>query len=130
NRNLRATWRRIALDAPAMCAAVFLAVFALLALADSIHYRPRLPDAPEAAHDAAAAYATRTLSALDSLLWHAIASREQTYSAPLAYWSFQRETAIVDGNEVRAFPRLFFGGAQLTDPATQWKADLAARSAR
>jgi len=130
NRNLRATWRRIALDAPAMCAAVLLVVFLLLALLDSIHYRPRLAAAPGAAADASAAYATRTLSVLDSLLMHAIEAREKTYSAPLAYWSFQRETTIVDSKEVREFPRLFFGGQHLTDPATQWKGDLAARSVR
>jgi peptide/nickel transport system permease protein len=128
NRNLRATWRRIALDAPAMCAAVCLVVFLALAFADSIHFRPRLPAAPGAATDAPAVYATRTMSGLDALLWHAIESREKTYSSPLAYWSFQRETAVIDGNEVREYPRLAFGGAHLTDPATQWVSDLARRS--
>jgi peptide/nickel transport system permease protein len=130
NRNLLITWRRIAHDAPAMCAAVLLAIFMVLALADSIHYRPRLPPAPGAAPDASVAYATRTLSVLDGVLSHAIESREKTYSAPLAYWSFQRETAVVDGKEVRESPRLFFGGAHLADPATQWKGDLALRSVR
>jgi peptide/nickel transport system permease protein len=130
NRNLRATWRRIALDAPAMCAAVLLAVFLALALADSIHFRPRLPAAPGTEPDAPAAYATRTLSLLDSAFSHAIESREKTYSLPLAYWSFQRETKVVDGKEIREFPRLYFGGAHLTDPATQWKGDLVARSLR
>jgi peptide/nickel transport system permease protein len=129
NRNLRATWRRIALDAPAMCAAVLLAVFLILALLDSIHYRSRLAAAPGAAADAPVAYATRTLSVLDGLLSHAIEAREKTYSAPLAYWSFQRETAVVDGKEVRAFPRLYFGGAHLKNPEAEWKGDLAARSA-
>ena len=128
DRNLRATWRRVALDAPAMCAAVLLAIFLAVAMTDSIHYRPRLPPAPGAEANAPVAYATRTYSALDGLLSHAIESREKTYSAPLAYWSFQRETTVVDGKEVREFPRLAFGGAQLTDPATQWKGDLALRS--
>jgi len=130
DRNLRSTWRRIALDAPAMCAAVLLVVFLALALADSIHYRSRLAAAPDSDPDAQAAFGTRTVSLLDALLVHAIEAREKTYSAPLAYWSFQRETAVVDGNEVRQFPRLFFGGAHLTDPTTQWKSDLAARSVR
>jgi len=130
DRNLRSTWRRIALDAPAMCAAVLLVVFLALALADSIHYRSRLAAAPDSDPDAQAAFGTRTLSLLDALLVHAIEAREKTYSAPLAYWSFQRETTLVDGNEVRRFPRLLFGGTHLTDPATQWKGDLAARSAR
>jgi len=130
DRNLRATWRRIALDAPAMCAAILLALFLVLALADSIHFRPRLPPEPGAAADAAPAYVPRTLSVLDKFLAHAIESREKTYSQPLAYWSFQRETSIVDGKEMRAFPRLLSGGAHLTDPASQWKVDLVARSVR
>jgi peptide/nickel transport system permease protein len=113
-----------------MCAAVPLGVFLLLALADSVHYRPRLPPAPGAAPDAPAAYATRTLSLLDALLAHAIEAREKTYSPPLAYWSFQRETTVVDGKEVRIFPRLYYGGAHLADPAAQWVPDLVARSAR
>jgi peptide/nickel transport system permease protein len=129
NRNLRATWHRIALDAPAMSAAVVLSVFLLIAFADSVHYRPRLPPEPGAPADAAAAYATRTYSVLDQLLIHAIEAREKTYSPPLAYWSFQRETAVVDGKEERIFPRLLYGGAQLKNPAAEWIGDLVARSA-
>src|SRR5512143_3365405 len=70
DRNLRATWHRIALDAPAMCAAVLLAAFLLIAMADSIHFRPRLEPEPGAAPDAQAAYTTRTYSVLDRLLAH------------------------------------------------------------
>jgi peptide/nickel transport system permease protein len=130
NPNLRATWRHVLRDAPAMSAAVVLTVFIGLALLDSVHFRPRLAAAPGAAPDASAAYATRTLSLLDVLLSHAIEAREKTYSVPLAYWSFQRETAIVDGREVRAYPRLAFGGAHLENPAHEWKADLWVRSLR
>jgi len=129
NANLRATWRHVARDAPAMCSAVVLAAFIVVALADSIHYRPRLAPAPGAAADAPPAYATRTSSVLDGWLAHAIESRERTYSAPLAYRSFQKETLIVEGKEVREFPRLQFGGAHLANPARDWLPDLAAKSA-
>jgi peptide/nickel transport system permease protein len=124
--NLRATWRHVAHHAPAMCSAVVLVAFMAVALLDSIHFRPRLPSAGA---DAAAAFSTRTYSLLDTLLAHAIDAREKTYSAPLAYTSFQKETAIVDGREVRDFPRLAFGGAHLADPARQWRSDIAWRSA-
>jgi peptide/nickel transport system permease protein len=117
-------------DAPAMSAAVVLIVFIAIALLDSIHFRPRLPTTPGAAADASAAYATRTLSPLDFLLSHAVEAREKTYSVPLAYWSFQRETVIVDGKEVRELPRLAHGGSHLADPARDWKPDLLARSVR
>jgi peptide/nickel transport system permease protein len=130
NANLRATWRYVLRDAPAMCAAVVLVPMLVLALADSVHFRPRLAAEPGAAADAPVAYATRTWSLLDKLLGFAIEAREKTYSLPLAYWSFQKETAVIDGKEVRDFPRLQFGGAHLTDPAQQWQPDLAAKSAR
>jgi len=123
--NLRANWRHVTHNAPAMCSAVVLLAFMTVALLDSVHYRPLLPSAGA---QSAVAYSTRTFSLLDTLLAHAIDAREKTYSAPLEYRSFQKETAIVDGQEVRAFPRLEFGGAHLTDPAAQWHADLAWRS--
>jgi peptide/nickel transport system permease protein len=126
--DLRATWRHVLHDAPAMSAAVVLIVFIAIALLDSIHFRSRLEAAPGATADAAIAYATRTVSPLDRLLSHAVETREKTYSVPLAYWSFQRETVVVDGTEAREFPRLVHGGAHLTDPATEWKPDLLRRS--
>ncbi|GAB4476438.1 MAG: ABC transporter permease [Burkholderiaceae bacterium] len=130
NANLRATWRHVARDAAAMCSAVVLAAFVAVALLDSIHYRPLLPPAAGAAADAPPAYATRTYSLLDGLLAHAIESRERTYSAPLAYRAFQKETLVVDGREARDFPRLQFGGAHLADPTKEWVPDLARKSAQ
>ena len=82
NANLRATWRHVMRDAPAMSAAVVLIVFSAIALLDSIHFRPRLDEAPGSAADVQAAYGTRTLSLLDVLLRHAIEAREKTYSVP------------------------------------------------
>lgn len=123
----RATWRHVVHDAPAMCAAVVLGIFAVIALLDSAHFRPRLSAATDASADAPTAYGTRTLSLLDVVLSHAIESREQTYSAPLAYASFQKETAVVDGREVRRFPRLTFGGAHLNDPEREWAVDVLSR---
>jgi len=128
NADLRKTWQHVLHDAPAMSAAVVLIAFITVALLDSIHFRPRLPAAPGAASDAPVAYATRTVSPLDLLLRHAVEAREKTYSVPLAYWSFQRETAVVDGKEVRELPRLAHGGSHLKDPAREWKPDLAKRS--
>jgi peptide/nickel transport system permease protein len=122
--SLRVTWRHVARSAPAMAAAVVLAGFIVVALLDSVHFRPRLGGAG----DGGVAYATRTLSLLDVGLSHARQAQEKTYSQPLAYWSFQKETAMVDGREVRAHPRLRHGGAHLADPATQWHADLVLRS--
>jgi peptide/nickel transport system permease protein len=128
DRHLRATWRHVARDAPAMSASIVLAAFIAIALADSVHFRPRLPSTPGAPAGENAAYATRTLSLLDALLAHATEAREKTYSVPLAYWSFQRETRVEDRRELREFPRLAFGGAHLADAEREWLPDLARRS--
>ena len=125
---LRATWLRVARDTPAMCSAVLLAVFALIAVLDSLHYRPRLPPAPNAPAGAAVAYAPVTQSVLDTLLAKPLRAVEKTYSAPLAIRQFSKETELIDGKAVRHFPRLRHGGAHLTDPDKQYAGDIARRA--
>lgn len=127
--NLRATWRSVFRDAPAMCALVMLCLFGTIAVLDSIHFRPQLPPVAGAAADAPAAYSTRTYSLLDQLLKRQLEGVEKTYSAPLAYLQFTKESMEVDGKPVRDYPRLVYGGAHLQDPENAWIADLAARSA-
>jgi peptide/nickel transport system permease protein len=127
--DLRATWRSVFRDAPAMSALVVLGCFLLVALLDSLHFRPLLPPAAGAAADASAAYSTRTYSVLDRLLLKQLEGTEKTYSTPLAYQSFSKESMEIDGKAVRDFPRLVHGGAHLKDPAAQWVPDLLLRSA-
>jgi peptide/nickel transport system permease protein len=57
--------------------------------------------------------------------------RETSYSRPLDWQTFGRETVVQDGRPVRARVRLAFGGAHLDgrDPAGQWAADVAVRAA-
>ncbi len=113
NARAKANWSHVLRDAPAMCAAVVLGVFITIALLDSVHFRPRLSAIEGASADAQVAYGTRTLSIFDALMSHAIESREKTYSTPLAYWSFQKETQVVDGKEVRGNPRLAHSAARI-----------------
>jgi peptide/nickel transport system permease protein len=70
------------------------------------------------------AYDPRTRSVLDALLWRLVESRESTYSRPLAYVGFTKESVEVDGQLQRVAPRLKFGGAHLKDPATEWAGDV------
>ena len=128
--DLRAIWRSVLRDPPAMSALVPLTVFLSIAALDSLHFRPLLPPAPGAAADAPLAYATRTYSVLDLLAKSKLDSAEKTYSAPLSYRQFTKESMELDGRPVRDFPRLVFGGAHLRDPASDWRADLAMRSLR
>ena len=142
---LRQTWRYVSKDAAAMCAGLVLMLFLLVALLDSVHFRPLLPQAPavvggvaapaggaSAAAPAgqAAAYSTRTLSLLDLVLTGPRESREKTYSVPLATHQFTKESMLRDGVSVRDFPRLQFGGKHLTDPEAQWGDDVRQRSLR
>ena len=124
--NLRASWRKVFMDGPALASSIVLLLCLGVTLLDSLHYRPLLPPAPGAT---AAAYDPRTRSLLDAVLWDLVQSREKTYSRPLATVSFTRESVEVDGQMQRVAPRLTHGGAHLKDPETQWLPDVAGRSA-
>lgn len=122
---LRATWARVARDAPAMSSAVILLVFVVVGLLDSIHYRPQLPPAPGAAANAPPIYAPAVQSALDGLLRETVLMQpEKTYSAPLAARQFTKETELIEGHPLRDFPRLRSGGAHLDDPDLELTSDV------
>ena len=129
NANLRANWWKVLRDPAALCSGIVLLLFALITMADSVHFRRALPPAPGAPAGTPTFYATRTESLLDVLLSRQIAMRETGYSEPMAYLGLQKEPIERDGQPVRDFPRLKFGGAHLADPATQWAGDVAARAA-
>jgi peptide/nickel transport system permease protein len=127
--DLGATWRTVFRDPAAMSALVLLLLFLLVAILDSIHFRPLLPPAEGAPADAPPAYSTRTYSVLDQVLRRQMEGTERTYSAPLSYLSYSKETIEVDGKPVREFPRLAHGGAHLKNPESDWVPDLLRRSA-
>ena len=80
--NLRATWMKVLRDPIGLCAGIVLAVFALVTLADSLHFRRALPPAAGSPADAPIYYATSTESVLDLLLARPIAdAREQLLRA-------------------------------------------------
>jgi peptide/nickel transport system permease protein len=123
--HLRATWERVLRDPVAASAGVVMALFLGVTLVDSLHVRRALPTT-----DGSTVYDTRTLSALDLLLERQIGMREVSYSVPLGTHGFSKEsTTDAQGRVVRAYPRLKFGGAHLTDPAAQWRGDVAGRAA-
>jgi peptide/nickel transport system permease protein len=121
---LAANWRKVFRDAPALASSMVLLICLLVTLLDSIHYRPRLAAAPGAA-SAEPAFQARTRSLLDAALWDLLQARESTYSRPLSYLGFTKESVIVNGEVQRVAPRLAFGGKHLTDPAAQWAGDIA-----
>ena len=125
---LSANWRKVFHDGAAMCSSIVLLLCLLVTLLDSVHYRALLPPVAGQTQQGPA-YETRTRSLLDGLLWQLVESRESTYSRPLAYVSFTKETLERDGKLERVAPRLKFGGAHLADPATQWLPDIGRRAA-
>ena len=114
--NLRATWERVLRDPVALSAGVVMAAFLLLTMVDSIHFRSALPGG---------VYDTRTESLLDRVLAREVATRESSYSAPLA-WRGYNKAPTADG--ARDYPKLQFGGAQLRDPARDWAGDVLGRA--
>ena len=125
---LRADWARVFAHAPALAASVVLLLCLAITLLDSVHYRPLLAPAGEGtAQGAAPAYDARTRSLLDALLVRLVDAREATYSRPLAYIAFTKESVEVDGRIQRIAPRLQFGGAHLQDAPREWIGDLAWR---
>mgnify|MGYP001788393248 CR=1 FL=1 len=123
---LSANWRKVFRDAPALGSSVLLMLCLVITLLDSLHYRPLLPPAAGATN-AAPAYESRTRSVLDAVLSSLVDSREATYSRPLAYVGFTKESVEVNGQIDRVAPRLKHGGAHLTDPAAQWAGDVTTR---
>jgi peptide/nickel transport system permease protein len=132
--HLRAPWRRVAQTPAAMSSLVVLAVFLLIGLLDSVHFRVALPPAAGTQTASAGsqniAYAVHVQSVLDVLVSPLVNRPERTYSAPLAAYSYAKETIVLPGmdgkpaREVREYPRLKYGGAQLRDPARELKADV------
>lgn len=127
---LRAVWGRVARSAPAMCSAVVLSFFVAIGLLDSLHYQPRLPAVAGASPNSAPVYAPKVVSVLDALLDDtAFVRPEKTYSAPLSYLQYTKESILQEGGEpYRDFPRLRFGGKHLQDPGKQWTRDLMLRA--
>jgi peptide/nickel transport system permease protein len=126
--NLASNWGKVFRNGAALASSFVLLACLLITLADSIHFRAQLPPAAgTAAGDTA--YDTRVQSLLDAGLRRVIESRESTYSRPLDYVSFTKESLETSGQVVRVAPRLTFGGAHLKNPDQEWAGDVAMRVA-
>lgn len=122
--HLRAPWAAVARRPMAMAAALVLAVFVLIGVLDSLHYREQLPDSPIEAPQ----YSVEVLSVFDALVGELRTRQEKTYSAPLAMQLYAKEFIERDGVAVRDYPRLQYGGAHLVRPDERVP-DIAWRSA-
>ena len=126
NKNLRANWAKVGRDPAALGAAIVLLVFATITMLDSVHFRRALAASGSAAAGSES-FSPVTESLLDVILARQIATRETGYSRPLDWLGFSKEPMVRDGQAVRDFPRLTYGGAHLTDPERQWAGDVTRR---
>lgn len=118
-------WRRVTHSKSGMVSLVVLAMFVIIGLLDSLHFRPRLTGQ---APGAKAAYAVDVLSLLDVLCEPLRQRAEKTYSAPFATELYAKETMeLADGRQVREYPRLKHGGAHLKDPQADFAPDVMRR---
>ena len=126
---LARNWAKVFRNAPALASSIVLLVCLFITLLDSVHYRSLL-SAAEGVKNAAPAYDSRTKSLLDLSLGDLVATREATYSRPLSYLGFTKESLLVNGEAKRVAPRLVFGGKHLSNPQTDWLPDIGLRAAR
>ncbi|MDE2401808.1 MAG: ABC transporter permease [Burkholderiales bacterium] len=149
NEALSGTWRRVFANPAAMASAVVLLAMLTVAALDSLHFRRALPDRAGATQG----FDTRTESVLDVLVARLPASRENSYSMPLATHGFAKETLAANAASKapaesaasaaaaqatpqpaalpkRAFPRLQHGGANLKDTDKDWLGDVMSLAAQ
>ncbi len=120
--HLRAPWRSVARSRMGMGALVILSAYVLIGVMDSVHYKPLLPEAERTAE---VTHSNEVLSLLDYLLTPLRERQEKTYSAPLATHLYSKESIEqADGQTVRDYPRLKYGGAHLQDPQQEWASDV------
>ena len=125
HEHLLAPWRKVAHSRSGMVAAVVLAIFVIVGLLDTLHFRTRLADGGSGS----AAYSVEVLSVFDLIAAPLRSRPEKTYSAPLATHLFAKETVeLPDGSQARVFPRLTHGGAHLADPQADWAGDVTRRA--
>lgn len=113
--HLLAPWREVFRRKLAMIALIVLGIYICIGLLDSIHFRKPLDNLKQAN---TISYSVEVLSVLDELLTPLRKHIEETYSAPFATHSYTKKMMLdAQGNPVRDYPRLRYGGAHLKNLA-------------
>jgi peptide/nickel transport system permease protein len=125
HEHLLLPWRRVAKSGVALVSLLILLLFLLVGLLDTLHFRIALPQT----NAGAKVYSPEVLSVFDKLVDPLRTHNEKTYSAPFALTLYAKESVSdAQGNIVREYPRLQYGGAHLTD-VSQRDADVVKRAA-
>ncbi len=109
----RQRWHSVFASRIGMSSFIIMMTYVLIALLDSLHYREALPatstsdSAVISTTTTPTAYSNEVKSVLDWLLSDLTNTKETTYSAPFALYSFAKESQVSDDGQVqRVFPRL------------------------
>ena len=125
--HLRAPWRGVGRSRVAMSSLVILLAYVIIGLLDSIHYRPVLHNPGSVK---TATYSNEIISVFDRMVSGLRDRTEKTYSAPFAVHLYSKEPVrMPDGTQERNYPRLEYGGADLSSPAEEGR-DILVRSLR
>lgn len=125
---LLAPWKRVGHSTSGMSAFTILTFFLAVGLLDTVHFRPVLEHKTNSGEKI---YSVEVLSLLDLMVMPLRTQVEKTYSAPLSTHLYAKETIeLPDGNQIRTFARLEYGGAHLQDPEKERAADITQRAAR
>ncbi|TNC96314.1 MAG: peptide/nickel transport system permease protein [Gallionellaceae bacterium] len=109
-------WRRVAQSSMAMVSLLVLSLFLLVGLLDTLHFRVALPQT----NNGEKVYSPEVLSVFDKVVEPLRTHTEKTYSSPFALTLYAKESVTdAQGNIVREYPRLRFGGAHLADEAAR-----------
>jgi peptide/nickel transport system permease protein len=120
--HLRVPWLRVLRGRLAMAALVVLSAYVIVGLLDSVHFREPLSARDDSGQ---VDYSVQVLSVFDIIATPLRTHIEQTYSAPFATRLYTKEAETMpDGKVRRIYPRLKYGGAQLSDPRTQELPDI------
>jgi len=126
--HLRAPWRRVITSRIGVVSLVVLGGYGVIGLLDSLHFHPRQELQAGAMEPSSSA---ELLSVLDLWLTPLRERQEKTYSAPFATHLLAMETIqLTDGSTRRDYPRLFHGGAHLTNSWVERGPDLLFTSLR
>ncbi len=109
---VRDAFRRLLRSPMAVATGMVLLAFTLVALLDSLHYRPLLQQDTHATPQ----YSVEVVSVWDALLQPLRAHNEKSYSAPLSQHLYVKENVTLpNGSVIRDYPRLAI--AQTAQPS-------------
>jgi peptide/nickel transport system permease protein len=120
--HLREPWSRVVRSRVGVSALVILGFYVAVGLLDSLHFHPREEGRTESGDSV---YAPEVLSLLDLWLAPLREHQEKTYSAPFATHLFAKESMeLPNGQVIRGYPRLRWGGTHLDDPDNDRVSDI------